>query len=42
VASSWILFFSYQDDAWPNNHQICTTLCLSLIAKNLSVLMTAY
>jgi len=22
VASSWILFFSYQDDARPNTHQI--------------------
>jgi len=21
VASSWILFFSYQDDAWSNTHQ---------------------
>ena len=24
MASSWILFFSYQDDARSNTHQICT------------------
>jgi len=23
VASSWILFFNYQDDALSNTHQIC-------------------
>jgi len=26
VTTSWILFFSYQDDARSNTHQICTEL----------------
>jgi len=28
VASGWILFFSYQDDARSNTHQICCVVCL--------------
>jgi len=27
VISSWILFFSYQDDARSNTHQICSRFC---------------
>jgi len=30
VASSWILFFSYEDDARSNTHQIYKYILLSL------------
>jgi len=32
VASSWILFFTYQDDARSNTHQICI-ICSVVISE---------
>jgi len=34
VASSWILFFSYQDDARPNTHQVIE-FSSSLVAQGI-------